>query len=322
MLSTSVYAKRASRFWFAVLCGIVSISGPAQAGDFIDDWIQSFADSEIVFERKTSNVPFFPLAYVDLSLYRDSAVRRPDESPLRFDLTSVSQGALLPFLMSPRDILFVGEWFGLSRFGAIDSEANSFDAVSVGLPVGWLRQIDDRWQAAAFVMPLMHRADIEGADWSRETLGGIFGRYVQHDRLWWVYGLYFDVGAGDDIYLPYLGASWELSDELTLSAVLPWPSVLYAPDRDTLWRFGALPSGASWSLNDDQDEILYTLDSWDLGFSIERRAFGNFWFSVGAGVAGLRSLRLEGGDLQGASFDVDDSAYLSIGLYFRPETSS
>lgn len=31
---------------------------------------------------------------------------------------------------------------------------------------------------------------------ARQYLGGTFARYVQHDRLWWAFGFYADVGPG------------------------------------------------------------------------------------------------------------------------------
>ena len=46
---------------------------------------------------------------------------------------------------------------------------------------------------------------------------------------------------------------------------------------------------------------------------------GNLWFALEAGVAGLRSLRLEDGKWRSAKFDVDESAYLRIAFNFRPE---
>jgi hypothetical protein len=150
--------------------------------------IRGFADSEIVFTRSTSNVPFFPLAFAGVNYYSDTAVKRPDESSLEYDLATVSEGAPLPLLTSPRDALLVGEWVGVSRFDSRSSDADSFNVLSVGLPVGWLRQVDDRRQAGAFVMPLSHRADLEDSHWSHEALGGVFGGHERDERLWWVYG--------------------------------------------------------------------------------------------------------------------------------------
>ena len=290
------------------------------SASFIDDWIQSFADSEIVFQRSTTNVPFFPLVYADYSHYRDTEIERGDAESQSYDLDSVSQAALFPFLIGKRDIVFVGEWVGYTRFDARESGTNSFDTLSIGIPFGWFGQLDDVNQSGAFAMPLFHRADLDDSNWSQEVIGGFFGRYLQSDDVSWLYGFYFDIGDdGDDVYLPYLGASWELDEEVTLSAVLPWPAVLYAPDRDTLYRFGARPSGASWSLNSSEDQIYYNLGTWKLGASAEYRVHGNIWAGVEAGVAGLRSLRLSGGDWEGAEFDVNESGYLSLTVNFRPE---
>ena len=304
----------------AVLLSACMLSWYSSArADFLADWIERFADSEIVFQRSTSNVPFLPLGYVAFNRYQDTEIRRPDESSLGFDLTSISQGAVLPIPAGQRDVLLVGEWVSVSRFDARESSAESFDVLSLGLPIGWLRQTSENWQAGAFVMPLAHRADLGNSDWSHETLGGVFTRYLKNDRLWWVFGFYFDVGAGNDVYLPYLGASWEIDDDVTLSAVLPWPAVLYAPDRDTLWRFGAMPSGTSWSLNSDEDEVFLTLDTWNLGLSFEQRVQGGFWFATEAGIGGLRSLRLEGGEWRGAEFEVEETPYLRFAINYRPE---
>jgi hypothetical protein len=177
----------------------------ANAGTF-DNWIRGFAESDIVFERAQSNVPFAPLAYVDASYYGDSEVRRPGEKSLTFDQTSISQAAVLPILMSPRDALLVGEWLGWSEFDSRDSGFDSFDVLSVGLPVGWLHQANPHWQVAGFVMPLGHNADLAGSGWAWEALGGAFGRYVHDDSLWWVFARPFTAGWRFTALLTYPGA--------------------------------------------------------------------------------------------------------------------
>lgn len=288
------------------------------ASETVERWVRSFADSELVFSRSTTNVPFQPLAFVDVTYYNDAEVRRPGGSPLSYDQVSVSQAAVLPVLLGPRNVLLAGEWIGWSRFDARNPGLDSFDVLSVALPVGWLQQADDRWQAGAFVAPLGHHASLADSSWSWETLGGVFGRYLQSDRLWWAFGLYLDIGPGEDVYLPYLGASWEINDRWTLSAVMPWPAVLFAPDRDTLFRLGATPSGASWSLRPGSDRVTYNLDSWDLGLSAERRVHGDFWLALEAGIGGMRTLRVTEGDLDGPELDIDASAYVTLAINFRP----
>jgi len=292
-------------------------AGDANASP-VDDWVRSFAESQIVFQRATSNVPFPPLAFIDVSQYQDAKVRRPHADSISYDQTNVSQGAAVPFLLGPRDVFVVGDWLGWSRFDARSTAAESFDVLSVGVPVGLLHQGSRRWQSAEFIMPLGHKTNLDDSSWSWETLGGVFARYLQSDSLWWAFGLYADVKPGPDTYLPYLGVSWSIDDHWTLSAIMPWPAVMYAPTRDTLFRLGGAPSGASWSLRPNGDQAAFTLDSWDLGAAAEHRIHGNFWLAIEAGVGGLRTLRVTDGELREPDVSISHSPYISVGVRFRP----
>lgn len=296
---------------------LLTASLPVQADPaFMQRWVEQFADSEIVFQRGSTNVPFQPLAFVDATHYGESTLERADGSSVSARQTTLSQGAVLPFLMSPRDALLVGDWVSWSHFDSTSSNLDSFDVLSVGVPVGWFRQVNDRWQAGGFVMPLGHKAS--GEHWSWETMTGGFARYVQNDRLWWAFGLYADFSPGDNLYLPYVGASYALNERWTLSAVMPWPAVLYAPDSHTLYRLGVSPSGASWSTETGTSDIQYELDTWDFGFSAARRLQGNLWLEGEVGVTGLTGMSLRGSDWEEPDFDVSNSPYISIGINFRP----
>ncbi|MGI3131599.1 hypothetical protein ACRSLK_14510 [Halopseudomonas pachastrellae] len=296
---------------------LLTASLPVQADPaFMQRWVEQFADSEIVFQRGSTNVPFQPLAFVDATHYGESTLERADGSSVSARQTTLSQGAVLPFLMSPRDALLVGDWVSWSHFDSTSSNLDSFDVLSVGVPVGWFRQVNDRWQAGGFVMPLGHKAS--GEHWSWETMTGGFARYVQNDRLWWAFGLYADFSPGDNLYLPYVGASYALNERWTLSAVMPWPAVLYAPDSHTLYRLGVSPSGASWSTKTGTSDIQYELDTWDFGFSAARRLQGNLWLEGEVGVTGLTGMSLRGSDWEEPDFDVSNSPYISIGINFRP----
>jgi hypothetical protein len=63
---------------------------------------------------------------------------------------------------------------------------------------------------------------------------------------------------------------------------------------------------------------LFNLGTWNLGVSGERRVYDNFWLGVEAGIGGLRSLRLEGGEWEGVEFDVDASPFLRLVVNYRP----
>lgn len=306
-----------------------AVSSPANAAKgFMAAQVEAFESSQFVFERSDTNIPFTPLAYLGAGRYDSAEVERSDRGQaLEYDLTTVSQAAAIPWLLGDRDAVVIGEYLNWSEFRlrsddatGLFNSADRFEVASVGLPVGWIRQVDPRWQAAAFVMPLGHKASLDNAHWSWQYLGGVFTRYVQTDRLWWAFGAYADIAPGDDFYIPYLGASYTVNERWTLSAIMPWPAVLYAPNPDWLFRFGVSPSDTSWliSPDGDSDTVAMNLDAWDLGVSAERRVSGGIFAKLEVGVGGFRGFRLEGDTFEDAEIDASASPYLKLEFNFRP----
>ncbi len=198
------------------------------------------------------------------------------------------------------------------------------DGLSVGRdfvgPMGWLRQLDPAWQISAFVMPIGYKSTQKNSSWKYELMVGSFSRYVQTDDLWWAFGFFMDIGHGEDLYLPYLGASWTINNEWTLSAIFPWPGILYAPTPNTLFRLGVAPAGSSWSITGAELEKLdMNFDTWDFCFTAEQRLGGNIWGAVGVGIGGLRGLRINGSSVDGPASNIESSPYISISINFRPE---
>lgn len=263
-------------------------------------------------------MPFPPIAFVGVQRYGDTDLARGTPVSLEVDQTTVSQGALVPLLTSPRDVVVVGEWLSWSQFDSRSPMLEDFDVTSVAVPVGWFRQASPDWQVAAFAMPLGHKASLPGSDWSWETMGGVFGRRMYNQRVWWAVGLFVDAGPGDDLYLPYLGASWSINEAWTLSAVLPWPAVLWAPTGDLLFRLGASPSGTSWQFDTADAGVSVDLSTYDLGLSAERRIWRNVWANVELGVGGFRALTLRGSNWESPGGSADPAPYLSLSLNFRP----
>ena len=310
--------RRGARLRMQLLAWLL-LAMPAVAQEaFMQQLTRQFADSKIEFPRTGSNAPFVPLAYMGATSYGSADVDGRDGGSLEYDVTTVSQYATLPLLLGERDALIIGDYLSWSDFSVKGEERNSFDVTSVGLPVGWLRQIDPAWQAAAFVMPMGHYDNSAGGSWTWQYMGGVFARYVQHERLWWAFGFYADIAPGDNFYIPYLGASWVINEYWTLTAVMPWPALLYAPTRDWLVRLGASPSGSSWSFQPGSGEAAINLDAWDFGLGVERRLAGNIWLSAEAGVGGFRGLSLSGSDVNAPEVNVGSSPYVGININFRP----
>ncbi|GAB3271189.1 hypothetical protein GCM10027297_03130 [Parahaliea aestuarii] len=294
---------------------------PAHGFEFVDSIVRDFSDSEFVFQRSASLVPFPPVAYLGASHYGSTQVSGSARgAPIEYQLSTVSQAAGIPWLLGERDAVVVGEYLSWSEFRLKDTPGEDFSVATVGLPVGWIRQVNPDWQAAAFIMPMGHRASLDDAEWSWQTMGGVFARYVQTDRLWWAFGLYADIAPGEDFYIPYLGASWAVTDHWTLSAVMPWPALLYAPDDNWLFRFGVTPSGASWSATPagGADSVAMNLDAWDFGLGIERRLGGDVFAALEAGVGGFRGLRLQDSGIEDIDVDAGSSPYIRLQFKIRP----
>jgi hypothetical protein len=299
-------------------CYFLSATAWSEGKDTVQAMIQSFKSSNIEFQRGNSLVPFFPLATLGVTSYGSTDIEINGQSVVAYDVEQFNQAAGLPILIDDDNVLVVGEYIARTKFSTSQLDQDSFQVNSFGLPIGWLRQVDSRWQVTGFIMPLAHKSSQTHSDWNWQVLGGVYGRYVQSDTTWWAFGFYADIGSGEDTYLPYLGASWNLNEHWTLSAIMPWPAILYAPNKDWLLRLGASPSGASWQVSDNSTDILINFDAWDFGFSVKRRMVGNVWLSFESGVGGLRGLHITGGNMHGTDTSVSSSTYIGLNINFRP----
>ena len=301
---------------------VLSGGSPAMA-DGVQDIARAFAESDWRFQRAVSNAPFVPVGWLAVTDYGDTKFtgRGGGVLPESFSERTVTQSALLPKLLGHRDALIVGEWMSWTKIDLKGPGTEDFDVFSLALPVGWGRQVNDDWQLAAFVAPLGHLRTGRGGEWSWEYMGGVFGRYLQDAHRAWIFGFFADVTPGDDLYVPYVGLLWTLDERWTISAIMPWPAVIYAPSSNFFVRLGAAPSGASWARQSNGREVLSDLDAWNLGLGAEWRVHGNFWLRAEAGVSGLRGFSVRSGDWQAPDTELGSSPYLSLAISFRPSVS-
>ena len=120
----------------------------AEEASPVDRVIERFGNSELRFRRSDTNVPFFPVALLGATRYGDAEIETADGRDLTYDVDTVSQAAGIPLLLGSRDMLVVGEYISYSDFNVEGGKVEDFSVTSFGLPVGWVRQIDDDWQAA------------------------------------------------------------------------------------------------------------------------------------------------------------------------------
>lgn len=304
-----------------LLIACAGLSPAAVAQGFAARTLEALAASELAFPRADSNVPFAPLAQLSARLYDESEVLTPEGAAVNtFQQEDISAAALLPFVPGRRDLLVAGAYAASRWFAGDEPGTDTFRLNTVGLPLAWLRQLRPQWQAAALVAPMWHFSDADGAQDSTQLLGGAFLRYQPNERLWWAFGVFGDRNDLDSYLMPYVGASFIINRRWTLSAIMPWPAILYAPNEDWFFSLGASPSGASWNQRVDRSDVAVSIDTWDFGLSAERRLRGRLWLGARAGIGGLRGLRFDTGDnrLRGAEFELTSGAFFSLSLKLRP----
>jgi len=262
-----------------------------------------------------------PVGLTSYTHYTEAEVAGPNDFINYYDVDSFAMTAGYPFFLGEKDMVLIGEYFSWSEFDIDRGNRDSFSIATLGIPVAWLRQVDPQWQVAAFVMPFGHYAMIDDDRWTLQTMGGAFARYVQNNNLWWAFGAYLDINRNDSYMLPYVGAYWAINERWVLNAILPWPSIDYAPNKDWFFSLGASPSAASWTVDFEESRSSINLDAWDFGLKAYRRVYQTMWFKAEAGVGGMRALRFYEDGIESASFDVSASSYVSFSLEFRPSVN-
>ena len=288
---------------------------------FIERSARAFTESDLVFVRGLSNAPFLPVAFLGNTHYGDAMVSEegatPETAGTRYSVNSTSQYAGVPFLLNKRSMVVLGEYVSYSNFSVDNGE--DFSVASASLAAGYLYQISDDWQMIGALVPFYNHSSIgeRGKDYW-QVMGGAVARYTRNDRLWWLFGVGFDDSDFGTTWLPYVGASLILNERWSISAILPWPQVIYAPSQDWFVSLGAAYSGNSWAVDTGTGKVGLNLSGFDFGFGGAMRLKGPLWLEGAVGVGGLRSLTINDGNVSGPSIDVSSSPFINISLTFRP----
>ena len=282
---------------------------------------RAFTESDLVFVRGLSNAPFLPVAFLGNTYYGDAMVSEegatPETAGTRYNVNSTSQYAGVPFLLNKRSMVVLGEYVSYSNFSVDNGE--DFSVASASLAAGYLYQISDDWQMIGALVPFYNHSSLgeRGKDYW-QVMGGAVARYTRNDRLWWLFGVGFNDSDFGTTWVPYVGASLILNERWSVSALLPWPQVIYAPSKDWFVSLGAAYSGNSWAVNSTTGAVGLNLSGFDFGFGGSMRLKGPLWLEGAVGVGGLRSLTINDGNVSGPSIDVSSSPFINISLTFRP----
>ena len=299
---------------------LTSEAVPPEEG-FIERNARAFNESDLVFVRGLSNAPFLPVAFLGNTHYGDAMVSEegatPETAGTRYSVNSTSQYGGVPFLLNKRSMVVLGEYVSYSNFSVDNGE--DFSVASATLGAGYLYQVNDDWQMIGALVPFYHHSSIgeRGKDYW-QVMGGAVARYTRNERLWWLFGVGFNDSDFGTTWVPYVGASLILNERWSVSALLPWPQVIYAPSKDWFVSLGAAYSGNSWAVNSTTGAVGLNLSGFDFGFGAAMRLKGPLWLEGTAGVGGLRSLTINDGNVSGPSIDVSSSPFVNISLTFRP----
>ncbi|MEK9921207.1 MAG: hypothetical protein VW519_11115, partial [Luminiphilus sp.] len=203
---------------------------PPEEG-FIERAARAFTESDLVFARSFSNAPFLPVAFLGGTHYGDATVSEegatPETAGRKYRVSSTSQYAGVPFLLSKRSMAVLGEYVSYADFSVDNGE--DFSVTSASIAAGYLYQVNPDWQVIAALVPFYNHSSLgeRGKDYW-QVMGGAVARYTRNDRLWWLFGVVFDDSDFGTSVLPYVGASLTLNERWSVSAILPWPQVMYA----------------------------------------------------------------------------------------------
>lgn len=293
-------------------------------GNIIAQAAQAFAESELVFVRGLNNAPFLPVALLGSDYYDQAMVSEegatPDVAGKQYQVSTANQYAGVPFLLNKRSMVVLGEYLSYTDFSVENVE--DFSTTSAALAAGYLYQLTNDWQLMGGILPVHHRSSLgERRKDYWQVMGGALTRYTRNDRLWWLFGVVFDDSEFGTTWLPYIGASLIINQAWSVSALLPWPQVIYAPSKDWFVSAGASYSGSSWAVNSSTGAVGLNLSGFDFGVGGARRLNGALWIEAKAGVGGLRGLSINDGDISGPAIDVSSSPFISISLTLRPSFS-
>jgi len=303
----------------AILILFAAGVAPARAG-VIDSILENFHRSEFAFGRTDGNAPFPPLAWLGGQNHGESNLSLDGQS-VRFDESSMSQFLLSPLWIGQKDMVFAGEYFGWQRIDFHAPVTASRDVYTVMPVFGWMRQTGAHRQLGAFLAPeYTHGADYAGHEFTEWSgYAGVIGVNWTSDRFAWAYGLVADYAPENSLLFPYLGCYWQPSPRWSVAAILPWPSVTYAPSRDYLFQAGLYPADATLvSAPDGSLRVSYT--SWDVLFSAHRRLTRNFWCSASVGWAGLGNFAVSTDGHTETDYELRRDMVWSLQISFRPPT--
>jgi hypothetical protein len=307
--------RRRSALAFLIAAALVPL--PALAG--IDDILEAVKQSEFTFARTTSDVPFFPLGWLQNTRY--SAATFTDEDGVRpsanVSENTFSVGAVLPTYVAKRDMFLLGGDLDWDRIDVNTGPYQDQRVLRLTPMAAWLHQFGAFETVGAFIAPIFSQETRASQGWSTNGYAGIVGIHWYSNQLQLMYGGVYEYSFGSHNLYPYLGLQWLPIRQLSVALVIPWPTISYVLNPRWMLQLAMSPGGSSWVQRGDGYESVQSLGSWNLSAYSAYRVYGSLWLSAGAGIAGLRGFTVATGSTE-SRFESDRSAVFTLALQFRP----
>ena len=250
----------------------------AHAG--IDAMIEAVENSQVLFPRTDSDVPFMPMGWATYSYYGDADFGGGGISG-NFREQQGSLGGVLPVYAKDKNILFAGLDAEYTDFHVTTSMQNDMDLWALTPLVADIHQLGDKTQIGGFAAPTFTSALNGGTPWNTGAFIGVLGAYYPNDRLAWFYGGVYQYSFGQNYLYPYLGFNWVLNKHWNICMIVPWPSIQYAPNDRVFFSLGATANGADFNAREDGRQASVVYGNYNLMASVGVRLHKYLWLTAG-----------------------------------------
>ena len=309
------------RTWsvLAVLSSAVFCAKSFAVGDLL---ISKIMQSDFIFDRNISNIPFIPIGYLQYTDQDDITLENHcvDDINCQFNYKNFAQGFGLPVYVDKKYMIIIGETLESNH---VKTAYDSYRIDTVGILAAVVAQPNIDWQVGAFYYGYRGMGGDHDFNQPSESIMGAVGRYRHSARFHSYWGAITYNTIDERIVLPYIGFDWFINKEWSIGGVMPWPAIAYAPTQNNVIKLGGFVNGAEWQLPDENNFSSQAVDvdfgQVNLGLAYEHRLHNNFWGEFMIGHSGFGAVSFSDSSLS-IDNDIDGAPFIRFSLLYRPES--
>ncbi len=173
----------------------------------MDDILEAIKQSEFSFARSASDVPFFPVGWLQDNYY--SAAEFEDQEGVRptAEVTehTFSAGAVLPVYVAKRDMWVLGGDLAWDRIDIQQGPYQDQSVLRVTPVAAWLHQYGEKDMVGIFVAPIFSKEQRADQAWATSGYGGVVALHWYSDQFQLLYGGVYEYSFGQHALYPYAG---------------------------------------------------------------------------------------------------------------------